>query len=251
MIRICIALGLAFLAAACSQNNENQLQGWVEADLIFVSPDEAGRVDTLNVREGDTVNQGAALFTVDPDLQQADVVAAEASLTSAQQAHDRAKQLLQTASGTQRALDDADAALRSAQARLNSARTRLNRRRMVSPVTGTIQQVYYRPGETVPAGRPVLSILPPENLKIRFFAPQRKLQSIKIDDTVAVSCDGCEPNLTARVSFIAQSAEYTPPVIYSLEERSKLVYLIEARPDRPDKFRVGQPVTVTLPEDRK
>jgi HlyD family secretion protein len=240
-----LALALSTLAA-CGQSNDTELQGWVEGDQIFVSPDEAGRVGTLNVREGDAVNTGAALFTVDPDLQQADVVAAEASLTNAQQAYDRAKQLLQTAAGTQRALDDADAALRSAQARLNSARTRLNRRRALSPVTGTVQRVYYRPGETVPAGRPVVAILPPENLKIRFFAPQGKLQSIKIDDTVGITCDGCEAGLTAQVTFIAQSAEFTPPVIYSLEERAKLVFLIEARPARPDKFRVGQPVTVTL-----
>ena len=246
MIRICVSLALVLLLAACGRNDGNELQGWVEADMIFVSPDEAGRVDMLNVREGDTVNQGAALFTVDPDIQQADVTSAEAALANAQQAYDRAKQLLQSAAGTQRALDDADTALRTAQARLNQARTRLNRRRMVSPVTGTVQQIYYRPGETVPAGRPVLSILPPENLKIRFFAAQGKLQSIKIGDVVAISCDGCEPNLTARVSFIAQSAEYTPPVIYTLEERAKLVFLIEARPGRPDKFRVGQPVTVAL-----
>jgi HlyD family secretion protein len=248
MRRSLVPLVLVLLLAGCANNTSNQLQGWVEADFIFVSPDEAGRVETLSVREGDTVSKGAALFTVDPDLQQADVASAEASLVNAQQAYDRAKQLLQSAAGTQRALDDADAALRSAQARLNSARTRLNRRRAVSPDTGTIQQVYYRPGETVPAGRPVVSLLPPENLKIRFFAPEGKLQTIKIGDTVTVTCDGCEQNLTAKVSFIAQSAEFTPPVIYSLEERSKLVFLIEARPNRPDKFRVGQPVTVVLPE---
>ena len=240
------AMAALLLLAACSNKPVNELQGWVEADLIFVSSDEAGRVEMLNVREGDTVIKGAALFTVDPDIQQADVASAEAALVNAQQGYDRAKQLLQSATGTQRALDDADAALRTAQARLNQARTRLNRRRMMSPDTGTVQQIYYRPGETVPAGRPVLSILPPENLKIRFFAAQGKLQSIKIGDVVAISCDGCEQNLAARVSFIAQSAEYTPPVIYTLEERAKLVFLIEARPDRPDKFRVGQPVTVSL-----
>jgi HlyD family secretion protein len=65
---------------------------------------------------------------------------------------------------------------------------------------------------------------------------------------VDVSCDGCERGLTAKVSFISRSAEFTPPVIYSLEERAKLVFLIEARPELPDKFRVGQPVTVKLPK---
>lgn len=250
MKRIFAVIAFALLLIGCTKNSDTQLQGWVEADFIFVSPDEAGRVEELKVREGDRVTKGQALFTVDPDIQQADVESAKAGLVNAQQAYDRAKQLLQTAAGTQRALDDADAALRTAQARLNQARTRLSRRHMYSPDTGTIQQVYYRPGETVPAGRPVVSVLPPENLKIRFFAPQPRLQTVAIGDTVTVSCDGCAPGLTAKVSFIAQSAEYTPPVIYSLEERAKLVFLIEARPEQPDKFRVGQPVTVTLPEGR-
>jgi len=101
----------------------------------------------------------------------------------------------------------------------------------------------------VPAGRPVVALLPPGNLKFRFFAPQAVLPEIKYGETVEVSCDGCEKGLTAKVSFIARSAEFTPPVIYSQEERAKLVFLIEARPEKPEKFRVGQPVTVTLPRE--
>src|SRR4051812_26805034 len=166
----CIALGLAL--AACGKSEQGALQGWVEADFVFISPDEAGRIQALNVREGDTVAKDATLFTVDPDLQQADVAAAEASVTNAKQAYERAQILLKTAAGTQKTLEDAEAALRSAQARLNSTRTRLDRRIMKSPAAGTIQQVYFRPGETVPAGRPVLALLPPSNLKVRFFAPQ-------------------------------------------------------------------------------
>jgi HlyD family secretion protein len=95
----------------------------------------------------------------------------------------------------------------------------------------------------------VVALLPPGNLKIRFFAPQAILPEIKYGDVVGVSCDGCEKGLTAKVSFIARSAEFTPPVIYSQEERAKLVFLIEARPEMPDKFRVGQPVTVTLSQE--
>jgi HlyD family secretion protein len=237
--------------AACSKPDDGALQGWVEADFIFVSPDEAGRVEKLYVREGDRASKGEMLFTVDADLQQADFAAAQASLNNAQQAYERAQALVKSAAGTQKNLEDTEAALRSAQARLNSARTRLDRRSMKSPVTGTVQQVYYREGETVPVGRPVLALLPPSNLKIRFFAPQAQLPIIKIGDRVAVSCDNCETNLTARVSFISRTNEFTPPVIYSLEERAKLVYLIEARPEHPDKFRVGQPVTVRLSQEPK
>ena len=221
-------------------------QGWVEANLIFVAPDETGRVETLSVREGEHIDKGAPLFTVDDDLQSADLRMNEALVENAQQAFDRASLLLKSRTGTQKAYDDAEAALRAAQARLNSARTRLMRRKLASPVTGTVQQVYFRPGEMVPAERPVLSILPPGNLKLRFFVPQAVLPQIAYGERVRVSCDGCPDDIIARVSFISRTAEYTPPVIYSLEERSKLVFLIEALPDNPEKLRVGQPIDVTL-----
>jgi HlyD family secretion protein len=171
------------------------------------------------------------------------------AVINAQQGFDRAKELLKSSAGTQKTYDDAEAALRQAKANLDWSQTRLMRRNAYSPGDGTVEQVYYRPGETVPAGRPVVAILPPGNLKLRFFAPQAILPTIKYGDIVDVSCDGCEKNLTAKVSFIARSAEYTPPVIYSQEERAKLVFLIEARPEQPDKFRVGQPVTVTLRQE--
>ncbi len=235
--------------AGCDKVDNRQLQGWVEADLIFVSSDEQGRVETLKVREGDHVKQGDMLFTVDDDLQKSDVDVRKTTLINAQQTFDRAKQLLITKTGTQKNYDDAEAALRQAAANLAWSETRLTRRRAVSPVEGTIQQVYFRPGETVSAGRPVVALLPPQNIKLRFFTPEPLLPEIKYGETVDVSCDGCEKGLTAKVSFIARSAEYTPPVIYSLDERAKLVFLIEARPEHPDKFRVGQPVTVTLPKE--
>ena len=239
----------AITLAGCDNNSDHVLQGWVEAELIFVSPDEQGRVETLKVREGDRVKKGDVLFTVDDDLQKADVDVRKTAVVNAQQGYDRARELLKAAAGTQKNYDDAEAALRQAKANLEWSQTRLARRNAYSPGEGTIEQIYYRPGETVPAGRPVLALLPPGNLKLRFFAPQAVLPEIKYGQTVGVSCDGCEKGLTAKVSFIARSAEYTPPVIYSQDERAKLVFLIEARPDNPEKFRVGQPVTVTLPRE--
>jgi HlyD family secretion protein len=242
------ALLAALSLNACDNNNPRALQGWVEAELVFVSPDEQGRVEVLKANEGDHVEKGELLFTLDDDLQKADLVVKQAALQTAQQNFDRAEELLKSRSGTQKALDDAWAGLRQARANLAWSKTRLARRRATSPADGTIQEVYYRPGETVPPGRAVVSLLPPGNLKIRFFAPEGLLPEIKYGESVAVSCDGCEKGLTAKVTFIAKSAEYTPPVIYSREERAKLVFLIEARPARPEKFRVGQPVTVTLPQ---
>jgi HlyD family secretion protein len=246
--RIAAACAVALLLAGCNDNKPPMYQGWVEAELIFVGPDEAGRIETLSVREGDQVELRAPLFTLDADLQLADVAMQEAAVKNAQLAYDRAVALIKTQAGTQKALDDAEAALRTAQARLNSAQTRLARRKVFSPVAGPVQQIYFRVGEMVPAGKPVVAILPPGNLKVRFFVNEAMLPRIKLGDTVEVTCDGCASDITARVTFIARSSEFTPPVIYSLDERSKLVFLIEARTATPEKLRVGQPVSVKLRE---
>lgn len=242
---------VALALAACNGSGET-FQGWVEADLVFVGPDEAGRVETLSVREGDRVAAGAPLFTVDADQQKADVLSGEATLANMQQSFRRAEELLKNRTGTQKDFDAAQAALRDAEARLNWAKTRLARRNVASPAAGSIQQVYYRPGEVVAAGRPIVALLPPGNLKVRFYLPEAMLPKLSAGDPVKVSCDGCAPDLTARVSFISRASEYTPPVIYSLDERAKLVFLIEALPERPDALRVGQPLSVVIaPKETK
>jgi HlyD family secretion protein len=244
--RLLTAIGLALVLAGCNDKRDPGFQGWVEADMIFVSPDESGRVTTLNVREGDEVKTGDLLYSVDDDLQKADLNQNKATLANAQQAYDRAAALSKTGSGTQATLDAAVSALRVAEARVNTSETRLARRNGYAPVSGTVQQIYFRIGETVPAQKPVLSIMPPGNIKIRFFVHEAELPRLAIGDEVRVTCDNCAADLTAKIYFIATSAEYTPPVIYSLDERNKLVYLIQARPARPDALRVGQPVSVYL-----
>lgn len=244
--RAVAALMLAVLVAGCGQKPPPGYQGWVEADMIFVSPDESGRVTKLNVREGDAVEVGTPLYSVDDELQQADLNQNKATLANAQQTYDRAASLSRTGSGTQANLDSAISALRVAEARVNTSETRLSRRKGFAPVAGTIQQIYFREGEMVPAQRPVLSIMPPGNMKIRFFVPEPDLPKLKIGQDVRVTCDNCASDLTAKIYFIATQAEYTPPVIYSLEERNKLVFLIQARPNKPDSLRVGQPITVQL-----
>jgi HlyD family secretion protein len=233
------ALALTVLVAGCGQKPPPGYQGWVEADMIFVSPDESGRVTKLNVREGDAVEAGAPLYSIDDELQQADLNQNKATLANAQQTYDRAASLSRTGSGTQANLDSAVSALRVAEARVNTSQTRLSRRKGFAPVAGSIQQIYFREGEMVPAQRPVLSIMPPGNMKIRFFVPEPDLPKLKIGQDVRVTCDNCAPDLTAKIYFIATQAEYTPPVIYSLEERNKLVFLIQARPNKPDSLRVG------------
>jgi HlyD family secretion protein len=246
LLQVLGALLLAATLAGCNETKNPGYQGWVEADMIFVSPDEPGRVIKLNVREGDQVKAGAPLYSVDDDLQKADLNQNNATLANAQQTYDRAAALSKTGSGTQANLDSAVSALRVAEARVNTSQTRLTRRSAFAPVSGSIQQIYFREGEMVPAQRPVLSIMPPGNMKVRFFIGEADLPKFALGDEVRVTCDNCANDLTAKIYFIATMAEYTPPVIYSLEERNKLVYLVQARPDKPDSLKVGQPVSVFL-----
>src|SRR6202162_2539299 len=179
-------VAVALVLSGCAPGDDATFQGWIEADLIFVSPDETGRVETLSVQEGDQVEAGAPLFTVDADLQKADLQMQEATLKNAQQAFDRARDLLKTQAGTQKTFEDAEAALRTAQARLNSSRTRLDRRKVQSPVTGSVKQISSGVGKMWRAAKPVVALLPPDNLKVRFFVGEAVLPHVKLGDTVKI-----------------------------------------------------------------
>jgi HlyD family secretion protein len=145
------------------------------------------------------------------------------------------------------------AAVDAAKAALDMADWRLSQRRVTSPVAARVADVLARPGETMAAGAPVISLLPPGNIFIRFFVPEADLSRMHRGDTVHLACDGCRGDIPAVISFVSPQAEYTPPVIYSEESRSKLVYLIEARPppDQAGLFNPGQPVTVLPPEQAR
>ena len=113
--------------------------------------------------------------------------------------------------------------------------------------SGTIQDTYFLEGEYIPAGQPVLSILSPENIKVRFFVPQEILPRIPIGQVLTINCDGCKTSFKAKVSYISSQAEYTPPVIYSVESRDKLVFMVEAKLREPDPaLRPGLPVDITI-----
>ncbi|MBX9746755.1 MAG: HlyD family secretion protein, partial [Hyphomonadaceae bacterium] len=126
------------------------------------------------------------------------------------------------------------------------ARERLSDLGGAAPVSGTIERIFHRPGEVVPAGQPIVALLPPDNMKVRFFAPQDALSRLPVGTRVLVSCDRCETPALARVSFVAREPQFTPPVIYSLEERAKLVFLVEARLYTPSPIRPGMPVDVRI-----
>ncbi|MGE5088172.1 MAG: HlyD family secretion protein [Candidatus Levyibacteriota bacterium] len=145
------------------------------------------------------------------------------------------------------AIAAARAEVKAAGDALAQAQWRIDQKSQAAPVAGLVDDTLYRPGEWVAAGAPVVSLLPPGNVKVRFFVPEAQLSTVRTGDAVSVHCDGCAHDIAARVRFIAPQAEYTPPVIYSRENRAKLVYLVEARPDVPDPaLHPGLPVEVAL-----
>jgi HlyD family secretion protein len=134
----------------------------------------------------------------------------------------------------------------SLRAAVAMAQWRINQRHVTAPSAGIVADVLARPGETLPAGGPVVSLLPPENIFVRFFVPEPRLAEVHGGDKVALLCDRCPADFTATISFISPQAEYTPPVIYSEASRAKLVYMVEARPprERAPLINPGQPVAV-------
>ena len=134
----------------------------------------------------------------------------------------------------------------AAQAALEQAQWKLNQKSVSSVQAGLVFDTLYRVGEWVPSGRPVVRLLPPGNIKVRFFVPEPLAGSISIGQRVLVRWDGSRSGLPATVTYISGEAEYTPPVIYSNETRSKLVFMIEARPavEQAAGLHPGQPVEV-------
>lgn len=286
----------------------------MEAHLVLVGSEQGGRVQTLSVEEGDSVDKGAAIFTLESTEQEAEVAAAKARVTEAEARLADAKQQMQrpgeidvleaalaqakamlvqsnlTLDRTQtlfdkhwvsqaqlddaraqhdrnqaavaeaekriaaaklpnrsNLIDAAAASVENARHSLEQAEKALAKRKVFAPAAGTIEEVYFRPGEVVNAGQAVVALLPPGNLKVRFFVREPVRAGLQVDQTVNVTCDGCVGELQAKISFIAREAEFTPPVIFSREQREKLVYLVEARPVAATaKLTAGEPVTVSL-----
>ena len=176
------------------------------------------------------------------DQRRADLRSAEAKM----QAFEAALTQMRNPLGREPEIKAQQAAVAAARAAVAMAQWRLDQRHVAAPAAGIVTDVLARPGETVPAGVPVVSLLPPENVFVRFFVPEQMLAKVHYGEQVRLICDNCPPDLTATISFISPQAEYTPPVIYSEESRSKLVFRVEARPppQLATLLNPGEPVSV-------
>ncbi len=143
----------------------------------------------------------------------------------------------------------AEAEVAAAREALAQSEWRLAQRAVTAPVAARVHDTYYVVGDWVTAGSPVVALLAPGNVKARFYLPETMLARVRPGTRVELHCDGCPAAIPATVTFVADRAEFTPPVLYSKENRTKLVYLVEAKPSAQDAARLnpGQPVDVSLP----
>jgi HlyD family secretion protein len=142
----------------------------------------------------------------------------------------------------------AQAGTSAAVASLQQMQWRTAQKQQTAPAAAVVAETFFRAGELVPAGQAVVSLLPPENVKARFFVPEAQIATLAVGQLVQLLCDGCGTPIAARISRIATQPEYTPPVIYSNAQRAKLVFMVEARTNAADapRLRPGQPLDVRL-----
>ncbi|WP_168787735.1 HlyD family secretion protein [Paraburkholderia aromaticivorans] len=141
-----------------------------------------------------------------------------------------------------------NAQVEAARAAVAQAQWKLSQKRVSAPVEGLVYDTLYRVGEWVQAGNPVVQMLPPQNVKVRFFVPETVVGKLALGRALTIHCDGCAADVAARITYLSSEAEYTPPVIYSNQNRAKLVFMVEAHTSVADavKLHPGQPVAVTL-----
>lgn len=142
------------------------------------------------------------------------------------------------------AIEGAQAQVSEARAGLSAAQRELDELAPVAPRAGRIDDIMFKPGETVPPNAAVVSIVPTDEIRVRFYVPQSLVNAYKPGRRVAIACDGCRQGMTAVIDFVSSRPEFTPPIIYSLDARQKLVFLVEAVPSAPLALTPGQPMDV-------
>lgn len=256
------ACGAALLLTACNERPKDTWQGYAEGEYVRVAPLDGGIVEEIAVKRGDRVKSGDLLFKLETTSEKASLESAEANLTEAQATlreaeleYQRKIKLREQRNVAQAEVDTAHArrdragaSMLAAASAITQAKWRLDRREGRAPAGAVVQDVMFREGEFASPSQPVVSLLPPENIKVRFFVPEAELGHIEEGGKVRFTCSDCPANATGTIRFISTEAEFTPPVIYSDQSKEKLVYMAEATPDEnPEALRPGQPITVSLP----
>jgi HlyD family secretion protein len=237
---------MAVLLSSCSRPSSDQVQGYVEGEFVYVASPLAGTLEALQVQRGAQVKAGDLLFALDETAEKSARDQAQAALVLSEAEFARQEKLFRNGPAAVQDYDRARAARDQDRQRLIQAEWGLAKKRQSAPQAGLVYDTLFRQGEWVAAGKPVIALLPPQNIKVRTFVPETKLAAIHHGDGVQVTVDGAQQSFAGKVSYISPRAEYTPPVIYSKESRNKLVYMIEIvfDPQSSALLHPGQPVEV-------
>ena len=247
LMRAAGALMLLFLlVGSCSDPPKSRFQGYVEGEFVYVASPLSGTLESLRVRRGEQVQAGDPLFALDETPEKAAREQIEAALVLSEAEYARQDKLVRTGVAAIQDLDRARSTRDQDKRRLTQTDWSFLQKRRSAPQAGLVYDTLYRQGEWVAAGKPVVVLLPPQNIKVRAFVPETRVGSIHYGDEVRVAVDGVRDPFIGKVSYISPHAEYTPPVIYSKESRNKLVFMAEAvfDPATAAKLHPGQPVDV-------
>lgn len=271
-----IFIGLvSFFLIACN-NEKNTYSGYIDTDLVYLSSDFAGRLVNLPVIKGQLVKINQFLFRLEQTSElydesmgketQNELLAqrqqALASLNYAEINYKRIQVMKRSNSASQGDLDlakrdldqakqkmtETDAKILSNQVDIKNRQWRIRQKENSAPAEGIIFDTYYKPGEFVGPGSPVLSLITKEYIKVVFFVPETELSQIRINEKIKIMTAENANFAQGHIFYVSNIAEFTAPILYSQKERSRLVFRVEAKIDSPDleKLHLGQPVTLDL-----
>jgi len=239
----------AFFLTGCHRSNHVRIQGYVEGEFVYVSSPLSGPLQTLNVYRGTPVKAGDPLFELDRTVEKAALDQAQAALTFSGQDLARQEKLnLTPGSSSIRDLQLARSTHDQSSQQYAQAQWNFTQKNQTAPQEGLVFDTLYRVGEWVEAGHPVVVLLPPRNIEVRAFVAEQQVGTVHAGDAAQVFVDGVDKPFAGKVRYIFPQAEYTPPVIYSEESRSKLVFMIEIdfEPEVAAQLHPGQPVAVQI-----
>jgi HlyD family secretion protein len=237
---------LSSVFTGCREQPDDFVQGYVEGEFVYFSSPLGGTLQRLLVQRGDELKAGQPLFTLDNTMEQAAHDQARAALALSEADFTRQEKLFRTGPAAAQDFDRARAARDQDQQRVAQANWNLAQMKQDAPQAGLVYDTLLREGEWVGAGKPVVMLLPPANVKVRAFVRETEVGALRVGQPAEVMVDGVSEPLPGKISYISRRAEYTPPVIYSRDSRSKLVFMIELRfdPAVAAKLHPGQPVDV-------
>ncbi|KTD13607.1 hemolysin D [Legionella gratiana] len=267
---------ITLLLISCNNEKNKSFSGYIDTDLVYLSSDFGGRLTDLAISKGQIVKKNQFLFKLEQtnelynvkmsqlgtkellaqrqqtliqlnynEINYRRIVAMRKQNAASQNDLDAAQKDLNI---SKQQLADIDVKIKNNQLEVADKKWLVTRKENFAPEQGIIFDTYYTQGEFVQAAAPILSLITKNNIKAIFFVPEEKLSQLRLNEHVTIKTDQNAHFATGHISYISNIAEYTPPIIYSREERQRLVFRIEAKIDTPDleKIHYGQPVTLEL-----